>query len=407
VAVVFVDLDDFKTINDSLGHPAGDHLLVAVADRLRAAVRAEDLVARLGGDEFAILLEGVTEEHAMDVARRILALAAEPVMVGDREVRAGASVGVAFARDGDGPDELLRNADLAMYVAKRSGRGCHRVYVDDMHDAALRRLEVDSELRGAAAKGELEVHYQPVVHLVDGTLTGFEALVRWRHPTRGLLAPGEFLPIAEETGSVDEVGWYVLERACGEASSWPAGPSGADLPVTVNLAVRQLLDDHLPERIARLLDGVGLDPGRLVLEVTEGGLMQDPEAMTRRLSALHGLGVRLAIDDFGTGYSSLAQLRRFPVDVLKLDRLFVLGVEDADGRAVARAVVELAGALGLEAVAEGVETAGQRSALLDLGCVLAQGHLFAAALPPGEVEALIGAGGVVLDGAAGVVAGLA
>ena len=379
LAVLFIDLDDFKTVNDSLGHSAGDHLLISVSDRLRHCVRNLDTVARLGGDEFAVLVEALEHDgEAVDIARRILAVLSDPISVAGRPMAASASVGIVYGQAGDSADDLLRNADLAMYVAKNGGRNRYSVYESAMHDAALHRLDVDSRLRGAAVRGELVVHYQPVVEARTGDLRALEALVRWQHPEHGLLLPAEFVPLAEESGIIDEIGQHVLALACEEARVW-ADLVGEDVApaVTVNLAPRQLLDERLPDRIMAHLRRSGVEPARLVLEITEGALMQDPDTTTRRLEHLRRVGVRLAVDDFGTGHSSLAHLQRFPIDTLKIDRSFIVGVEDHPGSSLVRAIVQLAHTLGMTPVAEGVETEAQRAALVELGCDLAQGYLFA------------------------------
>ncbi len=397
LAVLFVDLDDFKTVNDSLGHSVGDELLTTVADRLRNCVRSRDTVARLGGDEFAVLVENLPgERHAREIAARILSVLARPVVVGSHSVVTNASIGIVYGRAGQTADELLRNADLAMYEAKRAGRGRFEIYAPGMHDAALRRLEVDSVLRGAAARGELEVEFQPVVHGGTGRIDLLEALVRWRHPQRGLLLPQDFIPLAEQSAVIDEVGRFVLEAACEQAREWADLCSGEEAPaVSVNLSPRQLLDDRLPADVAGLLQRVGLEPDRLVLEITEGALMLDPEAAITQLHRLRDLGVRLAVDDFGMGYSSLAYLQRFPIHTVKIDRQFVAQVHDRAGTALVRAVVDLARALDLDAVAEGVEDVATLEALTELGCDRMQGYLFARPMDARSARELIAAGSVI------------
>ena len=396
LAVLFIDLDDFKNVNDSLGHSAGDQLLVEVSDRLRRCVRGVDTVARLGGDEFAVLVDELEDEaEAIEIAERILRALSRPITVAARSVSTGASVGIAFGRSGDGVDELLRNADLAMYHAKNSGRRQYRTYEPRMHDAALQRLEVDSLLRGAAARGELVVHYQPIVELRSGDIRAVEALVRWSHPDRGLLLPGEFVPFAEDSGVIDEIGSHVLFEACREARRWGIDVGEHAAPaVTVNVSPHQLLDETLPERVAEVLSSTGIEPSRLVLEITEGALMQDPATAAGRLEELTRVGVRLAVDDFGTGHSSLAHLQRFPIDTLKIDRSFITDVEEHTGSSLVQAIVQLAHTLGMTTIAEGVETVGQRERLAELGCDLAQGYLYHRPAPVGQVRA------TVLDGVA-------
>ncbi len=376
IAVCFVDLDDFKTVNDSLGHVAGDELLVEVTRRLLGCVRGSDTVARLGGDEFAVLIEGadvVTDVEG--VSDRILEALHRPIRVGTRDVVVTASIGIAYGDGSATHDDLLRNADLAMYTAKSGGKNRHTSFAPAMLTAAIERLETESQLRGAASRGELVVHYQPIVDLESNRTYGFEALVRWNHPERGLLAPGAFIPFAEQVGLIDEIGLHVLEVACAEAASW--SPVRADLPapsISVNLSARQLLDPELPERIADVLAATGLDVERLTLELTESSLMTDPLAAIESLRRLEVLGCRLAVDDFGTGYSSLAYLQQFPIHVLKVDRSFVSEI-GGRGPSLAGAIVQLAQTLGLVPLAEGVETPAQMVALRELGCPLAQGYL--------------------------------
>ena len=374
IAVLFVDLDNFKTVNDSLGHTVGDELLVAVTERLQGCVREGDTTARMGGDEFAILLEETdAPREAVMVAERIIDALRRPVVVGDQDLYITASVGIAFDLPTAGVDQLMRNADLAMYTAKRRGRGRFEVYAPDMHAAAIERLELEADLRRALQREELLVEYQPVFSLLDGSMRAFEALVRWQHPTRGLLLPGAFVPLAEETGVICEIGRFVLLESCRQAVEWRA--TAGDLAVTVNLSPRQLLDEDVTDLVAGVLEATGLEPQALILELTEGAMMHD--AAIDRLHALKALGVGLAIDDFGTGYSSLSYLQRLPVDVVKIDRSFVeqLSVDNPEA-SVAAAIVQLASALHLETIAEGVETAEQAALLRRVGCELAQGfHL--------------------------------
>jgi len=380
LAVLYLDLDNFKTVNDSLGHPTGDKLLVCVAERLRACLRAMDTAARLGGDEFAVLLEDLgSAADATGLADRLIAALQQPFTVADREVFIGASIGIALDGLGSNSDQLLRNADIAMYTAKRRGRGRYEIFQPEMHAAAVERLEIEADLRGALDRGELTLQYQPIVALDTGRISGVEALVRWRHPERGLLLPGAFVPIAEETGLIRELGRQVLVEACMQARRWQVDhPEIEPFTVSVNLSPRQLQADGLVEQITEALEASGLAPSNLVLEITEGAMMHDTEATIGKLHVLKALGVRLAVDDFGTGYSSLSYLQRFPIDILKIDRAFVSAIESATSKAsLVRAIVSLAQTLGLQAVAEGVETAAQAEILADLGCALAQGYHFA------------------------------
>ena len=392
VAVLFLDLDDFKAVNDSLGHAAGDRLLEAVAARLLKATRGCDTVARLGGDEFAVLLDGMADAgDAGAVVQRVEAALRAPVSLDVRDVTVGASVGVAHARGDEGADELLRNADMAMYRAKAAGKGGHAVYEPAMHRALLERLELEHDLRGAAARGELELLYQPLVELRGDRLLGFEALVRWRHPARGTIPPSAFIPLAEESGLIVELGRWVLRAACEQLRCWDATLGAAFRPaVSVNVSGRQLDDARFVGEVAAALAAAGVAPGRLTLEVTESVIMRDPDATLERLRALKALGVSLAIDDFGTGYSSLSYLRRFPVDALKIDKSFVDGVADGGSdAALARTIVALAEMLGIRSVAEGIERPEQRAQLAALGCDVGQGYLFARPLAAGDAAAAL------------------
>jgi diguanylate cyclase (GGDEF)-like protein/PAS domain S-box-containing protein len=367
-AVLFLDLDDFKEINDSLGHAIGDEVLVAVAQRLDGAVRSVDTAARFGGDEFAILLEEIDGQGAADAAQRVLDLLAEPLSAGGRETTLHTSVGVAVAVAGDPrtAEELIRDADAAMYTAKRAGKGGYRLFEPAMHADVLDRLELRSDLERALEADELELHYQPVVRLDDGSISGFEALLRWRHPERGLVSPVDFIPIAEETGLIVPIGRWVLHEATRHACLL------GDLRINVNLSAKQLQFPGIVDDVRAALDAAGLAPERLVLELTESVLLEDGEVAVERLHALKALGVRLALDDFGTGFSSLSYLSRLPVDILKLDRFFL-----RDGApALTAGIVGLGAALQLAVVAEGIETEDQWYALQALGCDFGQGFFF-------------------------------
>jgi diguanylate cyclase (GGDEF)-like protein/PAS domain S-box-containing protein len=377
LAVLFIDLDDFKTVNDSLGHSAGDALLMIVSDRLTSCLRAGDTAARLGGDEFAVLMEELNDvNEATTVAERILASLQEPVVLDALQIRTTASIGIAYGTSGAGSHEMLRNADLAMYTAKAGGKNCARVFAREMHRAAVERLDFEAHLRGAAERGELVVHYQPIYDLRNRRVTALEALVRWHHPERGPLAPLAFIPFAEETGLIDEIGQHVLVAACEEARRWRSDFGSGAPAVSVNVAPRQLLDPRLPDRVEALLDRSSLPPDRLVLEITEGALMKDPAAASVGLERLSELGVRLAVDDFGTGYSSLAYLQQFPINLLKIDRSFVNNMLTRSGSLLVQAIVQISHTLGLVPVAEGVESQAQADVLTEFGCDLAQGfHL--------------------------------
>lgn len=384
LAVLFLDLDAFKNLNDSLGHSAGDEMLVNVASRLGLCVRSQDSVARMGGDEFAVLLNSLDDRvEAEEIARRVLNTLADPIQIAGRAMGTSASIGIAYGRPGDTADNLLRNADLAMYVAKNEGRNRFRVYQQEMHLEALRRLEVESGLRGAAVRGELEVHYQPIVQTATGSLKAFEALVRWAHPQHGLLGPAEFVPEAEQSDLIHEIGRHVLAVACRQLAEWRRSRAGRSVSsVTVNVSPRQLLDDAgLVGFVSDVLADCGLEPSALVLEITENALMDDPDSAARTLEELTELGVSLALDDFGTGNSSLSHLRRFPIDSLKIDREFITEVESKREWSLVVAICQLAHSLGMSVVAEGVETEAQRAVLVDIGCDLAQGYLFARPFP--------------------------
>ena len=387
LAVLFIDVDNLKTINDTLGHAAGDNLLLVLASRLQGCLRPADTVARLGGDEFAVLLEGAEgADRAGDVAARVLASLAAPVRLEDRELAVSASIGVATTRHGaEAAADLLRAADVAMYAAKTRGKNRVEVFSARHHAAQLARRQLNSDLEQAITDEQFVLHYQPIHDLRTGTVSGIEALVRWQHPERGLLGPGEFVGLAEETGLVVPLGRWVLERGCRQAQAWRQ--AGWALRVNVNLSARQFATGQVVEEVAAALADSGLDPAALVLEITESLLLQDTRPTVRRLRALKELGVELALDDFGTGYSSLAYLRHFPIDILKIDRSFIAGVDrSAEDHALVHAIAQLGHTLGLRTVAEGVERAQQIEQLLELGCQYGQGFHYAKPLPPLGVE---------------------
>jgi diguanylate cyclase (GGDEF)-like protein len=390
-AVLFLDLDRFKWVNDSLGHAAGDSLLVAAAERLRQVVRDEDTVARFGGDEFAVLCEDLSDEtEAVTVAQRIIAAVASPIALGERHLALTASIGIALASGpGADPDVLLRDADSAMYRAKERGRDRIELFDDDMRARAMARVETESALRRALEVGELRVHFQPVVDLAGEVVVGVEALVRWQHPERGLVPPLEFIPVAEETGLIVPLGAHVLSEACHTIARWNRRHRDRPaLSVSVNLSARQLSSPGLRDVVAATLAESGLPPELLCLEITESVLMEDADASREQLQALKEIGVTLSVDDFGTGYSSLLYLKRFPVDVLKIDRSFVSGLgTSTEDSAIVAGVVQLARALGLQSVAEGVEDPEQVRRLGGLGCDLAQGFYWSPALDAEHLEA--------------------
>jgi diguanylate cyclase (GGDEF)-like protein/PAS domain S-box-containing protein len=393
LAVLFADVDRFKVVNDSLGHDAGDRLLVALARRLRDVLRPGDTLARFGGDEFAVLCEDVEPRDIDGIAHRMMEALAEPFSVGGDEVFATMSVGIAVANDADErPAALLRDADAAMYLAKDRGRARFELFDEAMRDQSIERLVMENALRRAPERGQLRVVYQPIVRLDDGAFIGAEALVRWAHPDRGLLEPAQFIPLAEDTGVIVSIGRWVLAEACREAVRWNGG--GKRPSVSVNVSARELPRPDLVEGVAAALGESGLDPDRLWLEITESVLMDDADLAVEALGRLRELGLHLAVDDFGTGYSSLSYLRRFPVDSLKVDRSFVAGLqEDAGDAAIVEAVVSMAHSLHLSVIAEGVETDAQLSRLRGLGCEAAQGYYFAAPVPASALSSFTGRAG--------------
>jgi diguanylate cyclase (GGDEF)-like protein/PAS domain S-box-containing protein len=379
LAVLFLDLDNFKTVNDSLGHAAGDRLLVAAAVRLGVCVRASDTVARLGGDEFAVLIEDATGDLASVAAERITAALRAPFELEGKEVFVTASLGIAFAEPGSTASELLRNADMAMYTAKGRGKGRSERFETRMHREALDRLELEADLRRALERDEMTLLYQPIVSLDTGGVIGMEALVRWRHLDRGLMYPGQFIPLAEETGLIVGIGEWILREACRRAKAWETKwQPEVPLSLTVNISGQQLQHAGVVDVVRRALARSGLRPHDLVLEITESVLMQHTETMLHRLTELKAVGVRLAIDDFGTGYSSLSYLQRFPIDILKIAKPFVDDVGTGEGHpALARAIIALGESLSLRTIAEGIELREQWMGLRALGCEMGQGYFFA------------------------------
>ena len=391
--VLFLDLDNFKDVNDSLGHAAGDRLLLAVADRVRTCVRAEDLAARLGGDEFAILLfDDPGLASALSVATRMVDALAITFPINGQDLKISASIGIAASQGGvEHADDLLRNADVAMYTAKQGGKDRFAVFEPTMHSAIVARHALSTELSRGVSGGEIDVFYQPVIALATGLPYGAEALARWRHPIRGIVGPDEFIPLAEESGAILNLGRAVLFEACREAATWRSS-TGAPLTVTVNLSAAQLGHDGFVRDLVDILRATGLPASRLVLEMTETVMFHDTQTTIARLTSLRDLGVRVAIDDFGTGYSSLGYLRRFPVDILKMDREFVApGDAGPDGWAFAHAIVALGRTLGLRIVAEGIEEQAQLEQLGAMGCEFGQGFLFARPMPGEEIAAVLAA----------------
>ena len=390
-AVLFLDLDHFKLVNDSLGHALGDQLLVTVGERLQLVLRQGDTAARLGGDEFVLCCEDVgSEDEVAEIADRVATVLAEPVVIDGHELTVTASIGMTSAANGTRkPEELLRDADVAMYRAKDRGRARAEMFQPSMRTRARERLEQQLDMRRALASGQFRMNYQPIVSLADGRLVGAEALVRWAHPRRGVVLPGEFIPDAEETGLIEPLGTWVLAQSIAEAAEWNRHRSDP-IDIAVNLSARQIAGGKLPDLVATTLDIHGLDPRCLCLEITESILMDEPEHVVRVLKDLTAMGVRLAIDDFGTGYSSLTYLKRFAADIIKVDRAFVNGIEhEGENRAIVTAVLGLGAGLGITVVAEGVETKAQSEALLELGCTIGQGFYFSTPLPPETFEELV------------------
>jgi diguanylate cyclase (GGDEF)-like protein len=406
VAVLFLDCDRFKVVNDSLGHGAGDQLLRAIGDRLAAAVRETDTVssfdlassttARLGGDEFCIMLCGLDrDDRAATVATRVLAALERPFDLGGRAVHTTASIGIALSSSGYArAEDMVRDADTAMYRAKAEGAGRFVLFDQAMHEQAVRRLTVESDLRRAVTDGQLRMYLQPIVSMATGRMTGAEALVRWQHPERGLVPPGEFIGIAEESGLIDLVGHWMLEQCCTRLAAWQARSAAAGvalgLTVTVNASRRELAQSDFPDRVAEVVRRAGVRPGNLALEVTETALVRDPAAMAGVLDRIRAGGTGVYLDDFGTGYSSLSALHAFTLDGLKVDRSFVQAATTRPRHAaVLRAVADLARGLSMELVAEGIEDAAQLALLRDIGCTKGQGYLFARPMPADAFEQML------------------
>jgi diguanylate cyclase (GGDEF)-like protein/PAS domain S-box-containing protein len=401
-AVLFMDLDGFKMINDSMGHLIGDQLLVAVAARLEKCLRATDTlarlgetftVARLGGDEFTVLLDDLKDPNdAKTAAERLMKALSAPFVLGGKEVFTSVSIGIALSSPNyEQPDEILRDADTAMYRAKSLGKARYEVFDADMRASVMARLQLETDLRRALERGEFSNYYQPIVDLASGDIAGFEALLRWRHPTRGLLGPGEFIGVAEETGLIRELGWWNLGEACRQISEWRASSKAHEhLTISVNLSAKQFLQPNLVQEIGSLLKESGLPPEALKLEITESTVMGDPSAAVEMLQQIKALGIRLAIDDFGTGYSSLSYLHRFPLDTLKIDRSFISDISaEGEGMEIARTILPMANNLRLDVIAEGVETIEQVLLLKKLQCKYGQGFFFSRPLSAEGITALL------------------
>lgn len=388
VATYILDLDQFKHVNDTLGHPTGDKLLKMVADRLQLIIRSKDTVARMGGDEFALVLADAAQQSDVDaVARRIIEVVSEPYEINGRQVVIGTSVGIAIGRPAQGllPDQLIRNADVALYKAKHEGRGTFSQFMPEMDALVKARGALEYDLRKAQTAGEFELYYQPLINLADNRISGFEALIRWRHPEKGLVQPGVFVPLAEEIGLIVPIGEWVVHEACAMAAQWPD-----NLKVAVNISPAHFCDTALVQTVMDALAASGLAPNRLELEITETNLLQNSAATLSALHQLRDIGVRIAMDDFGTGYSSLSYLQSFPFDKIKIDRSFVEKItEDANSLNIVRAVAALAKGLGMSSTAEGVETVEQLARIKAEGYTEIQGYLVSKPLPAHEVTAML------------------
>jgi diguanylate cyclase (GGDEF)-like protein/PAS domain S-box-containing protein len=391
-AILFIDLDRFKVINDSLGHMAGDELLIGIARRLEVCLREGDTIARLGGDEFTILLDGISDNRdALRVAERVQEVLAQPFAHAGRELFVSASVGIKYSGNGDEqPEDLLRDADTAMYCAKALGKAQYKVFDAKMHANALTCLQIESDLRRAIEREEFTVNYQPIVSLQNGRLCGFEALVRWHHPERGLISPVEFIPVAEESGFIIQIDRWVLKQACAQMRRWhDVLPTTRRMKISVNLSCKQFMQPTIVAQILETLEETGLAANYLKLEITESVMMESGDYAMGVLQQLSAAGIELSLDDFGTGYSSLSYIHRFPVTALKIDRSFITRIDGDQNGEIVRAVVTLARNLGLEVVAEGIETVGQLDQLKALGCEQGQGFYFSAPVDERSATALI------------------
>ena len=392
-AVLFLDIDRFKVVNDSLGHIIGDQLLIAIASRIKDSLKSTDTVARLGGDEFAILLENVFDiQVACHIANRLIKELSLPFIVQDYEIFANASIGIVMnSETSDTTESLLRNADIAMYRAKRLGGASYQVYDTSMHSQVVAQLQLETDIRRAIERQEFVVYYQPIVSLTNYQIVGFEALVRWQHPQRGLISPGEFITLAEETGLILQIDWWVMRQACQQMRLWQEQiPIAQSLTMSINLSGKQFAQANLVEQITQVLQTTNLNPDSLKLEITESTIIENAESAIAIINQLKDLGIKVHIDDFGTGYSSLSYLHRFPIDTLKIDRSFVARIDhDNSSLEISKAIVILAHNLEMEAIAEGIETLEQLTKLRDLQCEYGQGYLFSVPLNQEAAEILI------------------
>lgn len=389
-AVLFLDLDSFKIVNDSLGHLIGDQLLIQVSDRLQKCVRPKDIVARFGGDEFILLLHNINSINiAISIAERIHQSLSEPFHLDIHEVFTSTSIGIVLSTLGiEEPEHFIRNADIALYKAKLAGKSCYEVFDSQMHLQAFERLQIETNLRKAIEREEFELYYQPIIELIDEQLVGFEALIRWHHPNQGLVAPGYFIGVAEESGLITPLGWWVLQKACWQMKEWQQNFSiASSLFMSVNLSSKQFLQLNLLEEINQAIKRVELPPESLKLEITESTMMRNLETTSIKLKQIQSLGIKISIDDFGTGYSSLSYLHNLPIDNLKIDRSFIKNMSNTtENIAIAKTIIDLAHNLGMDVTAEGVESAIQVKRLRRLGCEQVQGYFFAPPLPSSAIQ---------------------
>ena len=392
VAVLFVDVDNFKLVNDSLGHDSGDKLLREMSQRITACVDSAGTVSRFGGDELVVLLPQTNQEAVSDLGARVLAVMAAPFQLAGREVVTSVSIGAALCAPGiQSAEQILRDADTALYAAKSRGRNRLERFNEELHARVARRMRIESDLRMALREGKIYVHYQPQVNLVTGRVVGVEALARWQHPELGPMSPAEFIPIAEDSRLIDELGWQVLRAACRQLAAWGMAARGPSLSMTVNISPRQLYNPDFAVELQRVLDESGIRPQSLCLELTESALMGRATDIIDMLTRIRRMGLYLAMDDFGTEHSSLARLRDLPVEVLKIDRSFIDGLpSEAGDTAIVSSILSLAYAMGKHVIAEGVETEDQALALCDMGCPVAQGYLFSWPVPATDIPALLG-----------------
>ena len=389
--MLFIDLDRFKVINDSLGHDAGDMLLVEIANRLRQTLRSSDVVARLGGDEFVVILEETAERHDVErIARNLLSVLSQPLQLSGHECHTTASIGIAmYPSDGTDVQTLTKNADMAMYLAKEDGKNGFRFFTKEVKTQSIERLTLETALRHALERNQFALHYQPKVDLATGQITGVEALLRWTHPELGMLPPMQFIPLAEETGLIVPIGRWVLKEACAQNMAWQRRGL-RPVSMAVNLSPRQFVDEHLLQDIDEALAASGMSPVLLQLEVTESMVMRNVSRAIKVLDAIQSRGIRLAIDDFGTGYSSMSLMKQFPIDTIKIDRSFVRDLpKDSEDQAIAQAIISMGKALGMTVVAEGVETTEQETFLRDHACDEMQGFLFSKPVPPQQLADLL------------------